>query len=288
MGILDSISHSSAKTGIRVVIAGVEKSGKTTLCCNAPTPLLIPLEQGYSGVSVHKVQMLEHFMHIITLLDEILEKCKEGAFGYQSLVFDSATALERHIHQAVLESDPAYVKGNSKAVTMTSALGGYGKAYELANEYFTAFLARCDMLAVYYGINIVLTCHVFAAKVVDPAFGEYDTWDIQLHSPKNQKTYGKREMISQWADVLGYLHEPFFVSEGKTMNKGVSQNKGRILAVNRTPNWVAGNRFGVVNDIAIPKEQGWNHLAKAIYDASGFDCYNRDVPATPAVATVPA
>jgi hypothetical protein len=39
---------------------------------------------------------------------------------------------------------------------MESALGGYGKAYNFANELFGNSF-RCDELAFYGGINIVLT-----------------------------------------------------------------------------------------------------------------------------------
>jgi len=101
-----------------------------------------------------------------------------------------------------------------------------------------------------------MTTHVFAANILDPSAGEYTSWDILLHSPKNQKTYGKRELLTQWADVVGFLHEPIFVTEGKTMNKGVSQGQGRVLELNRTPGWVAKNRFGVVKSIPLPKDNG--------------------------------
>ena len=278
MGILDSISLSSVKTGIRVVVAGVEGIGKTTLACNAPKALLIPLENGFSGVVVAKTAMLEHFAHVTMLLDEIIQQCAAQQFPYQTLVFDSATALERMIHTAVIDMDPGSANGNKKGVTMTSALGGYGKAYESANDFFEQFLKKCDVLATKYSINIVMTCHVFSSQVLDPSAGEYNSMDILLHSPKNQKTYGKREMLTQWADIVGYLHEPVFVSEGKNMNKGVSANQGRILALNRTPGYVAKNRFGVTNNINLPKEGGWNFLAAEIYTATNgvVDIYNRD------------
>lgn len=278
MGILDYVSHSSTSTGIRVVVSGVEKVGKTTLACSAPRALLIPLEQGFAGVAVNRVPLLESFPDVMTLLDEIVFKVQQGSFPYQSIVFDSATALERLIHGAVLRSDPAFAANNKKALTMESALGGYGKAYQYANELFGNFLSRCDWIATHGRINIILTCHVFAAKVIDPAFGEYDTWDLLLHSPKNQKAYGKREMLTQWADVVGFLHEPLFVSEDKTKTlvKGVSANAGRILAVNRTPGYVAGNRFGVTRDIQISQQRGWNNLAGEIYNSSGLDVFNRD------------
>jgi hypothetical protein len=278
MGILDYVNHSSERTGIRVVISGTEKVGKTTFACSAPRVLLIPLEQGFAGVKVDKVPMLEAYTDLMALLDEIAIKVLAGGFIYQTLVFDSATALERMIHAEVLRTDPTFAKGNKKALTMESALGGYGKSYQYANELFNGFLQKCDWLAIHGKINIVLTCHVFAAKVVDPAFGEYDTWDLLLHSPKNQKAYGKREMLTQWADVVGFLHEPLFVAEteGKALVRGISANKGRVLALNRTPGYVAGNRFGVVNDIAIPQQSGWNQLAHEIYTTSGLDFYNRD------------
>jgi hypothetical protein len=278
MGILDYINHSSQRTGIRAVISGIEKVGKTTLACTAPRTLLVPLEQGFGGVSVNKVPLLEAYADLMTLLDEVISKVQEGTFQYQTLTFDSATALERMIHDAVLHSDPAYAKGNKKALTMESALGGYGKAYQYANELFHGFLQRCDWLAIHGNINIVITCHVFAAKVMDPAFGEFDTWDLLLHSPKNQKAYGKREMLTQWADLVGFLHEPLFVTEqeGKALTRGISANKGRILAVNRTPGYVAGNRYGMVNDISIPRASGWNALAHELYNSCGLDYFNRD------------
>lgn len=275
MSILATVSHGNVRTGIRAVISGVEKVGKTTLACSAPRALLVPLEQGFSGVTVSKTPMLERFEDVLTLLDECL-RVTPGQFPYQSLVFDSATALERLIHASVLQSDPAYAAGNKRGLTMESALGGYGKAYQFANELLGKFFQRCDWMAVYHSTNIVLTCHVFAAKVIDPAFGEYDTWDLLLHSPKNQKTYGKREMLTQWADLVGFLHEPVFISEGKTLNRGMSTNQGRILAVNRTPGYVAGNRYGVAADIPIPSKMGWNNLAQAVYNASGRDFFNRD------------
>lgn len=280
MSILGMVTAQTPPAGIRCVIAGPEKIGKTTLLASAPRPLLIPMEQGYQGITMHKVPLLETYAQVMALLDEILASVQAGTFVYQTLCFDSATALERLIHQATMESDPTYGKGNKKAMTMESALGGYGKAYTHANELFANFLTKCDYLSMYYRINIVLTCHVFSATIDDPTAGQYNTWDLLLHSPKNQKTYGKREHLTQWADVIGFIHEPILVSESDKkngMNRAVSKGQGRVLAVTRTPSYVAGNRFGVTTDINLPPVQGWNHLAQAIYETSQFDVFNRDV-----------
>lgn len=274
MSFLANVTTGATSEGLRIVIAGMEKMGKTTLTSGAPGALLVPLEIGYSGIQVSKTPMIQQYDHVMAFLNEVVGDIQAGTFAYKTIIFDSATALERQIHEAVLNRDPAYANGNKKAITMESALGGYGKAYTYANELFNNFLKMCDWLAVYYGINIVLTCHVFAAKLIDPSQGEYDSWDLLLHSPKNQKTYGKREMITQWADVIGFLHEPIYITKADNVSKGVSANKGRVLGLSRTPSYVAGNRFGVEGEIAIPKEKGWNYLAQAIYEQSGINIYN--------------
>jgi len=279
MSLLTKVTQSSQNnTGIRCVIAGVEKVGKTTMCCSAPRPLLIPLENGFMGLKVSVTPMPETFNQVIELIDEITSQCQKGKFIYKSLVFDSATALERLIHDMTITTDGGFTKGNPKGITMATALGGYGKAYQFANEKFALFLSKCDALAHYGGLNIVLTSHVFAGKVIDPAVGEYDTWDLLLHSPKDNKTYGKREMITQWADVIGFLHEPMFINKEKDSSfaKGINANKGRILGVERTPGYVAGNRFGIKGEISVAKEKGWNYLAHAIHQSCGLDVYNRD------------
>lgn len=273
---LSQVTNAPAPQGIRVVIAGVEKVGKTTLSTDAPNCLLVPLEVGSIGIGVNRTPMMQSYVDFSGLLDEIIAAAQAGRMPRgMTLTLDSATALERMIHEEVLRRDPSYQAGNKKAVTMESALGGYGKAYTYANELFENVLKRLDMLAVYAGINIVFTCHVFAAKVIDPANGEYDSWDLLLHSPKNQKTYGKREIITQWADMIGFLHEPMYIMKAENVNKGVSANKGRILGVSRVPSYVAGNRFGMVGEIPIPPRDGWNHIANAIYQSSGIDVFKR-------------
>lgn len=283
MSILSSITSGVSSTGLRIVIAGQEKMGKTTLCSGAPGVLIVPLEVGYAGVNVAKTKMLQTLEDVNYFIDETTYYASKGQFPYKTIAFDSATALERHIHDAIIQRDPAFKPGSRKLITMESCHGGYGKGYNLANDEFDTLLAKFDILAVNYGINIVMTCHVFSSKVMDPTAGEYDSWDLLLHSPKNQKTYGKRERITQWADVIGFLYEPIFVSETNNMAKAMSQGKGRVLGLSRTPSYLAGNRFGISGEVPIPapaQEQGsgkdgWNMFANVLYQTCGIDIFNR-------------
>lgn len=280
MSILATTTTGIPRSGQRIVLSGVEKVGKTSMASKAPRAYFIPIEIGYATVTNAKSKLMESFDELMQLIEEITEQSRMGKWPYQSLVFDSATAIERLIHDAVLRSDPGYAKKNKNAITMESALGGYGKAYQFANELFSRFTAACDVLAVNAGINIVITCHVYASKVIDPAYGEYHTWDLLLHSPKNEKTYGKRELITQWADMIGFLHEPLFViaaKEGETIRRAIDANKGRVLGMDRTPGYVAGNRFGLEGEIPISLKYSWNELASAIHASCGIDVYNREL-----------
>lgn len=278
MSILGNVQFGQTQAGQRIVISGVEKSGKTTLACNAPRALLVPMEMGFGAMAIPKTPLLDNLNDVFGLCEELCTAAHNRKLPYRSIVWDSATALERLIHDYVLRSDPTYAKKNAKALTMEAALGGYGKAYLYANELFARFTRYCDILAFQFGVTSIITCHVFAARVTDPAYGEYDTWDLLLHSPKNQRNYGKREMITQWADMVGFLHEPVhvIVNDKQQLSRAVSANRGRVLAVDRTPGYVAGNRYGLTGEISIPPVGGWNYLADAIYKRSGIDVYNRD------------
>lgn len=280
MTFLQTVTAGAQVVGQRMIIAGVEGVGKTSLACDAPNSLLIPMEAGTGTIKTNRLpNMITTWQEVEALCKELIAAAQAGkiAKGY-SLVWDSGTALERIIHNETLRLDAVGAKTLGKGHSMETAHGGYGKAYPVANNLFADWLSWMDQLAIYGGINIVMTCHVFAAKIVDPAFGEYDTWDLLLHSPKNNKNYGKREMATQWADFIGFMHEPMLVlkaAEGEKLNRAVSANQGRMLAVERTPGWVAKNRYGITGVIQIPKDGSWNALANAIYQTSGVDVFNR-------------
>lgn len=272
-------------SGLRIVIAALEKMGKTTLGAGAPGVLLVPLEVGFAGVTCAKTPMVQTYDDLIKFLGETEAWCKAAQAGtaqpypFKTLLFDSATGLERVVTAEVIARDPLSGRGGKKTITLNSAHGGYGKGPAMVLDEFSSILATFDRLSQLYGINIVLTCHVFSNKVMDPTAGEYDCWDLLLSSPKNAKTYGPRELITQWADIVGFLYEPIYVSDGDKISRAMTQGKGRMLGLSRTPSYVAGNRFGITGEFPIPAPpvNGWNAFAQALYQHSGIDIYNRNV-----------
>jgi AAA domain len=270
MSYLSQRTSAPSTLGQRTTVAGPEKSGKTTFCCGAPQAFLIPMEQGYVSMTCERGPMLTSWEEALGLFQELLAAAAEGSLARgTTLVWDSATAMGRMIDSFVLRTDPDWNAANTKNVSLVTAHGGFGKAYGLATQYFNDWLNVMDNLTM-YGINHAVTVHVFSSVVVDPAYGEYNSWDLRLYAPKNGKNTGPREALTEWADATLFLHEPLFVTRDKDsdISKGVSQGKGRVLETERSPSWVGGNRYGVTGGIAIPKEGGWNYYAQAVYEAT--------------------
>lgn len=276
MSMLDNVVVDEKQDGQLIVICGMEGIGKTTLACGAPNALFVPLEPG-GKISIPHIKPPEYgwkWADVNTLCTDILsaaeaKKISEGT----SIIWDSVTALERIIHVEVLARDTSENKAKLKAGhTMDTAHGGYGKAYTLANDIFSQWLLYQNYLTKTFGINVICTCHSFTVKMIDPSAGEYDSYDLLLHSPKNSKTYGKREMLMQAADFVGFLHEPITVykAEGEKLARGIT-NKQRVLEVERSPAWAAKNRYKLHDAIVIPEENGWNTLANAIYTGCGIN-----------------
>lgn len=283
MSLYGSVTAGVTRSGLRIVIGAQEKMGKTTLGSGAPGVLLVPLEVGFAGVTVPKTPMIQGFDELTQFLRDTEAWCAAALkneappFPYQTLFLDSATGMERILAAEVIARDPLSQRGGKKTITLASAHGGYGKGPAMLLDEFNTVLQTLDRLSQSYGVNIVMTCHVFSSKVMDPTAGEYDTWDLLLSSPKNNKTYGPRELLTQWADIVGFLYDPIFVSEGEKINKAMSQGKGRMLGLSRTPGYVAGNRFGLEGEIPVPAPpaNGWNMLAKTLYDQTGIDIWTR-------------
>lgn len=279
------VTGAARQTGQRIVISGIEGVGKTTLATGAARSLLVPLEAGHGTVTTARLpNVLTSWGEIENFVSETIASAKAGKFPYQSIVWDTATALERLAQEETLRVDTAGQKKFGKGHNMATAHDGYGKAYLVARSYFSQWLGWLDQLSLYGGINNIVTCHVFAATISDPSQGDYQSFDLLLHAPKDQKNYGARELLTQWADCVAFLHSPIIVmkNEGDKHSRGISSNQGRVLAVDRAPAYTAKNRYGLHESISIPAPPacGWNNFADAVFKSCAIDLFNRDIVPT--------
>jgi hypothetical protein len=274
-----ALTTESKQEGLRLIAAGIEGIGKTTLLASAPKPVFIALEKGYVDVDREKVAIIPMhdatYTDLIELFGELSELVMAGTFEYQSIVVDSLSALERIIHTHVIALDP--VSRTNPKLTMLSAHNGYGNAYNVSNTIWQDTLKWLDFFAD-NGINICCSCHVFTNLERDTISAtEFHFTDALLHSPKSSKSFGSRELVTQWCDIFGMLYTSKTpVGMGSGMNTAdIDREQGVTLGVVQNARFRSKNRFGLERDITITKNDGWNCIAKAIYDSKGSDYFSK-------------
>lgn len=287
MSYLATMVKTPKQDGKVIVIAGDEGRGKSTLLAGAPNRLYVPTEIG--GARPNSLPLVTTWETITGLVDELITTAKAGNPIPDSIAWDSATAMERLLFDFTVRNDPDALSGKKLAakLTMETSHGGYGKAYAWARDRFAEFLNKCDLLSINVGTHHIFACHTFTERVVDPTVGEYDMTQLLLHSPRNNKTYGLREFLTQRADMIGLLRTPILVSKGEKFNQALDAGQGRVLSVDKQPSFTAKNRFSLVEDIPMVYDRSlsdgdnsknlWNNLAAAIFKGSGetVDLFNR-------------
>lgn len=287
MSYLSTVLAEPKQEGKIIVIAGEVGLGKSTLVSGAPNRLYVPTEMGEP--QPNSLPLMTRWEDVLGLVDELIATAQAGKPIPSSVAWDSATAMERLLFDYTVRNDPDALAGKKLAskLTMATAHGAYGKAYDWARDRFEDFLKKCELLRINVGTHFIFTCHTFTERVVDPTVGEYDKISLLLYSPKNAKTYGPREYLEQQASLIALLRKPILVSKGEKFNQAIDAGQGRILSVAPQPSFTAKNRFGLVDDIPMVYDRAlsdgensknlWNALAAAVWQGSGqrVDLWNR-------------
>lgn len=276
---LASIARTRHASPPRIVIYGPEKVGKSTFFAggvvngvvheSAPKPIFIRTEDGLNGLDVDAFPVAEQYSQVI----EAITALAQEEHDYGTVVLDSADWLERLIHQAVIQSCPLEVRGTK---TMETAHGGYGKAYGIALAYWREVMAGLDYLNKQKAMVVGVICHSQVVTFNDPLAEPYDKWETKLHKPN--KGTGARDLLSEWADVIGFAQREGYVrrqetTDGKQVARGVAaKGASNKLHLVGSPGFIAGNRYGLPEAIPL----SWPAFAAALAKAQ-----------TPAQAGIP-
>jgi len=105
MSILDKIAKPSDRPVI-VTLLGDAGMGKTSLAATFPKPVFIRAEDGMQAIPADsRPDALPVLSSVDDLWEQLTALIKED-HGYQSVVVDSVTALERMFAQHIIDSDP--------------------------------------------------------------------------------------------------------------------------------------------------------------------------------------
>lgn len=257
---LDSIQQTKHATPPRILIHAPPKIGKSTFFAGdigrdqagAPSPVFVQTEDGLNGINANAFPLATTYQEAY----DALLLLATSDHDFETVVLDSADWLEKLIH--------ARVCADENTATIELAGGGYGKGYQLANNYWRDILTLLNRLNKDKNMIIGVICHSRLKKVNDPELEPYDYWQMKLHSPGSGN--GACEMLNEWADIIGFAKCETFQKKKKTTQGDGSEifsatgTGQRVLCLENNPAYLAGNRYNLPAKIPL----AWSALMDAL------------------------
>ena len=231
------LKHGAVRTAPKLVIYGHEGIGKTTLASKAPSPLFLLTENGTRSIpNVTATPLLTSYSSVIRTMKSIRNDAKNA--GIQTLVVDTADALEVLIHRSLCEK--------FSVDYLEKADGGYGKGYAYAEREWRRFLLEYVEPITAQGIMVVFCAHSQDKSISDLELNSYTTYCLKLQDKA-------RHVLLEWADAVLFLTREIGAAKGED-----GGNNPRILRCSPQLKCESKNRFGFPE--TIPAESLWSKL----------------------------
>jgi len=221
-----------------ITLFGEGGVGKTSLLSLFTKPVLIRTEDGtqaINGKDVAQFDMANGYNDVIEQLTLLLQE----THPFKTVGLDSITKLHSLIEAEILASDP-------KAVSINSALGGYGAGNKAIAKKHAEIRRLCGLLNELKGMTIVYLAHAELVTVDLPDQPSYSRYSIRMQE-KSLPHY------TDDVDLVGLIRLESFIKKDDKRIQAVSTNN-RILSCYATANSVAKNRYGITEDIPFTKE----------------------------------
>ncbi len=263
MSKLATVKKTKLKTPPRLLFYAPEGIGKSTLAAGAPNPIFCDVEGGSGQLEVARYpyrdgttgHVPESFEEFNAGLDDLLS----GPHDYQTVVVDTADALEKLVHKFVVKRDG--VKPNKDEKTPGIHSYGYGKGFDVAVDEFRGVCHKLDRLRHERAMTVILLAHSQVKAYKSPTMESYDRFTMRM----NEKA---ASFLREWCDVVG-----FCCYEETTTNlfddertRGVSTGR-RLIKFERTAVHDAKSRYALPSQIEMTLTDPWAQFAKALSDA---------------------
>jgi hypothetical protein len=221
---------SSVTTGRQIgpqihVIAGVNGVGKTTWAASFPKPLVIDLEKGSSHIDVARITP-DNIPGILAFRD-LLKDLRETRHDYQTLVIDSAEALEGLICDGVCK------EGGVASIELYE--GGYGKGFTRTREIMREIMIDLQKLQA-KGMTSIIVAHTQVKNITDPTTNQaYDRVIMRC----NDKMAA---LIRDLSDNVFYASYKVFTTKEKGKTKAFGDGQ-RVMYTQWRPGFDAKNRL---------------------------------------------
>lgn len=230
-----------AATPLIATICGQAGSGKSTIPW--PKPFLIRVE-GENLPRDIQTDRMPDTLDVVRSSEDIkaqLRALLTEEHDYKTLIIDSVTSLDAVFEAEILAAD-------SRASSINQAMGGYGAGYSALAARHSGIRKTAEMLREKKGMNVIFIAHAETGNVQPPDGDDYTQYTIRLHK-KSEPYY-----IDQ-VDLVGFLKMETLVKGGDGERKRAITTGARLLTCYMTPACVSKNRFGITEDLEVPKGQ---------------------------------
>ncbi len=258
----------------RVFLYAREKFGKSSLFAHAPGVVFF-MTRGETGllelVAGGRVPPTPHFPYdeaappTWDTLRQAVRELRDGDHPYKMLVVDTCNGAEILCQEHVLRTQ----FGNN-----LSKFSSYGKGWDACRLQWLALVADLDAMRAKRSMGVVLLAHTKIKKYTDPT--SEDEYDKFLPACQDKLW----ELTHKWADVIcfgQFAAETYETESGKTRARAVAK---RVLCFDQSPQYDAGNRYGLTGRLEIDGggAKAWAAFAGAVKTARG---QARTKPAAP-------
>lgn len=248
MSVLSTISRPQSRPPI-ITIAGDAGTGKTSLACQFPKPIVIRAEDGMGAIPVEQRPDAFPLLQSTDALWDQVKALLNEDHDYQTVVVDSVTALDPMFTQAILASD-------GRAKTLSTAMGGYGAGYQALASMHARLRKGLGLLNERKGMAIIFVAHADLETMRLPDVDDYSRYSLRMNA-KSLPPYVDD------VDMVGFVRLAAVVRGDDGERKKVISNGDRELICHATAASVAKNRFGITEAIELPA--GENPLLKIVW-----------------------
>ena len=239
---LEQISNEQKPMGLRVMIYGEPKVGKSYFGAQIPNHLFLNLENGLEHIKgATKLPYTDDYMVVKQMLNEL----ENGQHNFKTLVVDSADVLENLIKKWIVG-----LQNNTNIRDIADI--AYGRGYPLLLTETRKLIEQFERLRTKRGMNIVFICHSEVKKMQPPVGNEYTYIAPSLYAKTTQGD-STLKIYSDYVDIIGYCTFKTIVQQTSTGfgSRGQAIGTGeRVLHLDAAnPAYIAGSRYPMPAEI---------------------------------------
>lgn len=252
---LQSITSGKRLRAPRIVLLGVEKIGKSTFAAGADSPIFLPIkgEEGIDDIDVPQTPTCNSFGDVISWLHLLGRDSEE----YQTVVIDSASALEPIVHGEVSQKADGTPSINEGSLSFGVGTDKAGIAWREITETLDALRSHRNMASILIG-------HIKVKRFDDPNGESYDQYQWDIH-------HKAASLLYRWADCILFCntkvvvtHEKLGFSKENVKKRGIEVTPGsRFLYTQKRPSHPGGGR-GVYGRLPYELPLNWGNFRDAV------------------------